>query len=55
MVGWVSPPLGIGFEFCLGNLELYRLNEQKFLTYLELERQRKQERLEKGKNKDEEY
>lgn len=39
MAGWVSPLLGIRFE--LGSeLEIYRPDGQKFLTYVELERER---------------
>jgi hypothetical protein len=39
MAGWVSPRLGIRFE--LGSeLEIYRPDGQKFLTYVELERER---------------
>ena len=39
MGGWVSPRLGIRFE--LGSeLEIYRPDGQKFLTYVELERER---------------
>jgi len=39
MSGWVSPLLGIRFE--LGSeLEIYRPDGQKFLTYVELERER---------------
>jgi Uma2 family endonuclease len=46
MSGWVSPLLGIRFE--LGSeLEIYRPDGQKFLTYVELEREREQERHEK--------
>ncbi len=46
MAGWVSPLLGIRFE--LGSeLEIYRPDGQKFLTYVELEREREQERHEK--------
>lgn len=39
IAGWVSPLLGIRFE--LGSeLEIYRPDGQKFLTYVELERER---------------
>lgn len=39
VLGWVSPRLGIRFE--LGSeLEIYRPDGQKFLTYVELESQR---------------
>lgn len=40
MVGWVSPRLGIRFELASGGLEIYRPDGEKFLTYVELERQR---------------
>ncbi len=46
MLGWVSPRLGIRFELSSG-LEIYRPDGQKFLTYVELEREREQERNEK--------
>ncbi|MGB5962095.1 MAG: Uma2 family endonuclease [Coleofasciculaceae cyanobacterium] len=46
MLGWVSPRLGIRFE--LGSeLEIYRPDGQKFLTYVELEREREQAKYEK--------
>lgn len=46
MLGWVSPRLGIRFE--LGSeLEIYRPDGQKFLTYVELESEREQEKHEK--------
>ena len=47
MVGWVSPRLGIRFELLSGKLEIYRPDGQNFLTYVELEREREQERHEK--------
>ncbi len=46
MVGWVSPRLGIRFELASG-LEIYRPDGDKFLTYVELERQREQEKQQK--------
>ncbi|MFB8791502.1 MAG: Uma2 family endonuclease [Potamolinea sp.] len=43
MAGWVSPRLGIRFE--LGSeLEIYRPDGEKFLTYVELEMEREQEK-----------
>ncbi|MEW5858907.1 MAG: Uma2 family endonuclease [Cyanobacteriota bacterium] len=47
MAGWVSPRLGIRFEIESDKLELYRPDGQKFLSYVELETQREQERQEK--------
>ncbi len=44
MLGWVSPRLGVRFELPNGELEIYRPDGQKFLTYLELDQQREQER-----------
>ncbi|MBW4547638.1 MAG: Uma2 family endonuclease [Symplocastrum torsivum CPER-KK1] len=46
IVGWVSPRLGIRLELS-SELEIYRPDGQKFLTYVELERQREQERQQK--------
>ncbi|MEQ9668886.1 Uma2 family endonuclease [Coleofasciculus sp. G2-EDA-02] len=46
MLGWVSPRLGIRFEVVEGELQLYRPDGERFVTYLEsieyreLERQR---------------
>jgi Uma2 family endonuclease len=37
--GWVSPRLGIRFELSSGNLEIIRPDGQRFLSYVELERQ----------------
>jgi Uma2 family endonuclease len=42
--GWVSPRLGIRFELKEDTLEIYRLDGQKFLTPVELDRLREQER-----------
>lgn len=42
MVGWVSPRLAIRFELSSGELEIFRPDGEKFLTYVELERQREQ-------------
>jgi hypothetical protein len=47
MAGWVSPHWGIWFELASGELEIYRPDGQKFLTYVEVERQTEQERQEK--------
>ncbi len=44
MAGWVSPRLGIRFELSDSELEIYRPDGEKFLTYLELAQQREQER-----------
>lgn len=44
MNGWVSPLLGIRFELKEDTLEIYRPDEQKFLTPVELDRLREQER-----------
>jgi Uma2 family endonuclease len=40
MHGWISPRLGIRFEMNAGELALYHPDGRRFLTYLELERQR---------------
>ncbi len=45
--GWVSPRLGIRFELTENTLEIYRPDGQRFLTFLELDRLREQERLAK--------
>ncbi|MFB2877843.1 Uma2 family endonuclease [Floridanema aerugineum] len=42
--GWVSPRLGIRFELKKDTLEIYRPDGQKFLTPVELDRLREQER-----------
>jgi Uma2 family endonuclease len=42
MVGWVSPRLGIRFELSGEDLVIYRPDGQRFLTYVELDRQREQ-------------
>ena len=49
MAGWVSPHLGIRFELASGELEIYRPDGQKFLTYVELasERELAQAKLER--------
>lgn len=44
MAGWTSPRLGIRFEPTPEKLEIYQPDGERFLTYLELEEQRKQER-----------
>lgn len=44
IIGWVSPRLGIKFTLKNGNLVIYRPDGERFLTYLELEQQRQQER-----------
>jgi len=40
IAGWVSPRLSVRFELSSEGLELYRLDGQKFATYVELDRQR---------------
>lgn len=40
IAGWVSSRLGVRFELSSEGLELYRPDEQKFATYVELDRQR---------------
>ena len=47
MEGWVSPRLEIRFETASGDLEIYRPDGLKFLSYVELSRQMEQEREEK--------
>ena len=44
MNGWVSPLLGIRFELTENNLEIYRPDGQKFLTFVELDQLREEER-----------
>ncbi|HEY9832644.1 MAG TPA: Uma2 family endonuclease [Stenomitos sp.] len=44
IAGWVSPRLGIRFELSESQLQIYRPDNQPFLTYLELEQQLQQER-----------
>jgi Uma2 family endonuclease len=44
MKGWVSPLLGIRFELTTNDLEIYRPDGRKFLTSVELDRLREQER-----------
>jgi Uma2 family endonuclease len=44
LAGWVSPRLGIRFELEEGDLVIYRPDGERFLTYVELEVQREQER-----------
>ena len=45
--GWVSPRLEIRFETASGDLEIYQPDGLKFLSYVELSRQKEQERQEK--------
>ncbi len=45
--GWVSPLLGTRFEVTSDRLEIYRPDGRKFLTSVELDQLREQERLEK--------
>jgi Uma2 family endonuclease len=44
MVGWVSPRLGIRFELGDNELQIFRPDGQRFLSYLELDQLRQQER-----------
>lgn len=44
MKGWVSPRLGVRFELTPDTLEIYRPDGQKFLTFVELDQLREQER-----------
>ncbi|MBR8841135.1 MAG: Uma2 family endonuclease, partial [Stigonema ocellatum SAG 48.90 = DSM 106950] len=44
MNGWVSPRLGVRFELTPDTLEIYRPDGQKFLTFVELDQLREQER-----------
>ena len=44
MVGWVSPRLGVRFELTEEELQIYRPDGDRFLTFLELDQQREQER-----------
>jgi len=46
MLSWVSPRLGIRFELSDGELEIYRPDGEKFLTYLELAQKREQAQIE---------
>ncbi|MFB2981946.1 Uma2 family endonuclease [Microseira sp. BLCC-F43] len=47
MNGWVSPRLGIRFELTENTLEIYHPDGQRFLTFVELDRLREQERIAK--------
>jgi hypothetical protein len=44
MNGWVSPLLNIRFELTENNLEIYRPDSQRFLTPVELEQLKEQEK-----------
>ncbi|NJL65031.1 MAG: Uma2 family endonuclease [Methylacidiphilales bacterium] len=44
IIGSVSPRLGVRFEVFNGKLQIFRPDGQQFLTYLELDRLREQER-----------
>ncbi|PAX54616.1 hypothetical protein CK510_12140 [Brunnivagina elsteri CCALA 953] len=44
IIGSVSPRLGVRFETSNGKLQIFRPDGQQFLTYLELDRLREQER-----------
>jgi Uma2 family endonuclease len=45
--GWISPLLGTRFEITANGLEIYRPDGQKFLTSVELDQLREQERQQK--------
>lgn len=45
--GWVSPRLGIRFQMTPETLEIYRPDDRKFLTSVELDQLREQEQQEK--------
>lgn len=42
MIGWISPRLGIRFELSDGELEIYRPDGRRFLTYSELAQEQEQ-------------
>jgi Uma2 family endonuclease len=44
IIGWVSPRLGVRFEISNGKLQIFRADGQQFLTFLELDQLREQER-----------
>ncbi|WP_009633640.1 Uma2 family endonuclease [Synechocystis sp. PCC 7509] len=44
MNGWVSPRLGVRFEVASGTLEIFRANGEKFLSFIEIDSLRAQER-----------
>ncbi|MEH1855595.1 MAG: Uma2 family endonuclease [Nostoc sp.] len=44
MVGWVSPRLGVRFDLTEEELQIYRPDGDRFLTFLELDQQRQQEK-----------
>jgi Uma2 family endonuclease len=45
MINWMSPRLGIRFELSDGELQIYRPDGQKFLSYTELAQQREQAQI----------
>jgi Uma2 family endonuclease len=53
MLGWVSPRLEIRFELSQGELEIYRPDGEKFVSYVELARQKElvQQELEQEKQR----
>jgi Uma2 family endonuclease len=51
MQGWVSPRLGVRFEMEADGLRLYGPDNQPFLTYVELVRQRDAEREERERQR----
>jgi Uma2 family endonuclease len=53
MLGWVSPRLGIRFELSQGELEIYRPDGEKFVSYVELAKQKElvQQELEQEKQR----
>ena len=46
--GWVSPRLGVQFQITPDTLEIYRPDGRRFLTSVELDQLREQERQDKG-------
>ena len=44
MNGWISPRLGIRFDMSSGDLQIFRPDNRRFASYLELAEQRDEER-----------
>lgn len=42
MLGWISPRIGIRFELLATELQIYRPDGQKFVTYVELAQEKEQ-------------
>jgi Uma2 family endonuclease len=51
MVGWVSPRLGVRFDLTEEELQIYRPDGDRFLTFLELDQQRRKKNNEPSKLK----